>query len=225
MLLSIIRKLSGVTALFLASSGGHADIVTLLVRAGGYPDPLSQEGGTPLMAAAQAGHVSTVRTLLQAGANPRLSMWDGAGALFLAAQNGHHNIVSLLLTQPGINVDQQRRFPISKPCFACCHTLHVIRDGATPLWISAQMGHDTCVRLLLQHGAGVDLARQDGATPLFKACHKGHEEVVKEILKYNPRLGNLQVKFEEIQIYRLSTYNTILLPVSAGVFGLEIDHR
>ena len=55
------------------------------------------------------------------------------------------------------------------------------------------MGHNTCVRLLLQHGAAVDLARQDGATPLFKACHKGHEEVVKEILKYNPRLGNLQV--------------------------------
>ena len=149
------------------------------------------------MAAAQAGHGATVCALLQAGADPRLSMWDGAGPLFLAAQNGHHNIVSMLLTQPGTNVDQQRRFPTSKPCLTCFNILRVIRDGATPLWISSQMGHDTCVRLLLQHGAGVDLARQDGATPLFKACHKGHEEVVKEILKYNPRLGNLQVVTKE----------------------------
>ena len=35
----------------------------------------------------------------------------------------------------------------------------------------------------------------------------------------------LALKSEEIQISRWSTYKTILLPVSAGVFGLEIDHR
>ena len=56
------------------------------------------------------------------------------------------------------------------------------------------MGRQDCVRLLLQRGAKVDLARRDGATPLFKACHKGHESVVKEIMKYNPRLDTLQVR-------------------------------
>ena len=76
------------------------------------------------MAAAQAGHVLTVRTLLEvAGANPGLSMWDGAGPLFLAAQNNHHNIVSLLLTQPRINVDQQRRLTITNLHFVFCNIL------------------------------------------------------------------------------------------------------
>lgn len=32
-------------------------------------------------------------------------------------------------------------------------------DGATPLWIAAQMGHDHIVRMLLQHGARVDSVR------------------------------------------------------------------
>ena len=171
-----LRKLSGVTALFLASAGGHTHILPLLLAAGAEADPLSQEGGTPLMAAAQDGHLQAVETLLRSGAEPNTAMWDGASALFLAAQNGHTNIVALLLSRPGLRVDQQRR------------------DGATPLWISAQMGREGCVRLLLQHGATVDLARSDGATPLFKACHKGHESVVKEIIKYNPRLDTLQVR-------------------------------
>ena len=56
------------------------------------------------------------------------------------------------------------------------------------------MGHGECVRLLLRHGARVELARSDRATPLLRACHKGHQEVVKEILKYNPRLDTLQVR-------------------------------
>ena len=170
-----LKKLSGVTALFLASAGGHTPVLSLLLAAGAQPDPLSQEGGTPLMAAAQAGHLQAVETLLRSGAEPSTAMWDGATALFLAAQNGHTAVVSLLLSRPGLGVDQQRR------------------DGATPLWIAAQAGREDCVRLLLQHGAKVDLARSDGATPLFKACHKGHESVVREIMKYNPRLGTLQV--------------------------------
>ena len=171
-----LRKLSGVTALFLASAGGHTPVLSLLLAAGAQPAPLSQEGGTPLMAAAQAGHLQAVETLLQSGAEPDTAMWDGATALFLAAQNGHSQVVRLLLSRPGLRVDQQRR------------------DGATALWISAQLGREECVRLLLQHGAKVDLARSDGATPLFKACHKGHEGVVKEIIKYNPRLDTLQVR-------------------------------
>jgi ankyrin repeat protein len=32
-------------------------------------------------------------------------------------------------------------------------------DGASPLFIAAQMGHAECVKLLLQHGAEVDQRR------------------------------------------------------------------
>ena len=176
MYISYFRKITGVTAIFLASEGGYLDIVTKLVEAGADADPQSQEGGTPLMAAAQAGHLDVLEKLLLSGASHNACMWDGANVLFLAAQNGHARIVMNLLTIPGVQVNQQRR------------------DGATPLWIAAQMGHEDCVRLLLRGGADVDLARADGATPLFKACHKGHEEVVKEILRHKPRLDTLQVQ-------------------------------
>ena len=64
-------------------------------------------------------------------------------------------------------------------------------DGATPLWIAAQMGHDHIVAQLLKSGARVDAARHDGATALFKAAHKGHSAVVGELLRYKPSLGLL----------------------------------
>lgn len=35
-------------------------------------------------------------------------------------------------------------------------------DGASPLWIAAQMGHDHIVRVLLKNGARVDAVRCDG---------------------------------------------------------------
>lgn len=94
-------------------------------------------------------------------------------------------------------------------------------DGASPLWIASQMGHDHIVRVLLKNGARVDAVRcvsstkqvlvfakiqisffslsylhcwlQDGATPLFKASHKGFSAVVHELLKYKPNLYLLPV--------------------------------
>ena len=69
-----------------------------------------------------------------------------------------------LLDQPGLPLNTQRR------------------DGASPLWIAAQMGHEDCVRLLLRAGAKVDLARADGATPLFKACHKVNCQLFMQLL-------------------------------------------
>lgn len=91
-------------------------------------------------------------------------------------------------------------------------------DGATPLWIASQMGHDHIVKVLLQNGAYVDSVRcvssksyfpgkfsklslfQDGATPLFKASHKGHSQVVQELLKYRPNLGLLPVQNAQMKI-------------------------
>ena len=68
--LSIARKNTGVTAIFLASVGGYLDIVSTLVKAGAD----AQEGGTPLMAAAQAGHMDVVEKLLLSGADHNACM-------------------------------------------------------------------------------------------------------------------------------------------------------
>ena len=60
-----------------------------------------------------------------------------------------------------------------------------IRDGSTALERASQFGHVQVVRLLLQHGADVNI--QDcstGRTAIFVAILHGHHEIVRLLLKY-----------------------------------------
>ena len=51
--------------------------------------------------------------------------------------------------------------------------------GATAIYVACELGHTDAVKLLLDAGAPVDLAREDGDTPLFKACRDGKIDIVR----------------------------------------------
>jgi len=55
-------------------------------------------------------------------------------------------------------------------------------QGATPLFMACQQGHDEVVRMLLGEGANEEKADNSGWTPLFIACTTGHTAVVKLLL-------------------------------------------
>jgi ankyrin repeat protein len=53
-------------------------------------------------------------------------------------------------------------------------------NGATPLFVAAQNGHETVVRLLATEcQADVNQARDNGATPLLIAARKGYKTIVR----------------------------------------------
>nr|XP_034330634.1 uncharacterized protein LOC105344498 isoform X7 [Crassostrea gigas] len=56
------------------------------------------------------------------------------------------------------------------------------KNGATPLYIACQNGHNSTVQLLLSNGADLNLCDEDGTSPLFVACQNGHNSTVKLLL-------------------------------------------
>ncbi|KAL3069281.1 hypothetical protein niasHS_018006 [Heterodera schachtii] len=59
---------------------------------------------------------------------------------------------------------------------------------ATPLWVAASYGHLEFCRLLLAHGADVDLGLEEGGTPLMAACDAGHIDIVTLLVKHGANI-------------------------------------
>ena len=77
----------GWTALHYAATGGHTEIIRLLIQHYAYVDAESPNGSTPLMMAAMYGTSDAVIALLEAGADPTLRNSQGLTALDFAARN------------------------------------------------------------------------------------------------------------------------------------------
>ncbi len=143
-------------------------------------------GKDQLYFAAQKGREMIVRALLQPGADPFTEPaadinapygYDLTTPLYAACKNAHHGVVSILLqNRPPADINKSGR------------------DGATPLKVASQHGHDVVVRLLLRFGADVDKRAKDGRTPLHAAAVGGHEPVVRALLRHgaNPNAVDAQ---------------------------------
>jgi ankyrin repeat protein len=85
------------TALGCAASGGHAEVVRLLLKHGAKPNLAEVGGHTPLMHAALSGSAEAASALISAGA--RLDVADEEGgwtALMWAAMRGRLPVVKVL---------------------------------------------------------------------------------------------------------------------------------
>jgi ankyrin repeat protein len=90
----------GRTVFFLAVTNGHADVVAILLEAGGAEVSTCGEWSrTALHVAAERGHVDVVALLLDHDARMYLETRDDMGytALILAAGEGHLEVVRALL--------------------------------------------------------------------------------------------------------------------------------
>ncbi|KAI1333205.1 ankyrin repeat-containing domain protein [Xylariaceae sp. FL0255] len=133
----------GQSALSAASQVGDLDIVRLLLDHGAetelsfHPTQDKELGAnwTPLAQAATMGYTSIVRVLLEHGARTEPTATRAIVPLVVAAESGYLAIVAQLLDF-GANIDSPNK-----------------ALGRTALMVSATVGNDAIVRLLLQRGA------------------------------------------------------------------------
>lgn len=180
------RPAGGLTPLLYAARSGCLRCVAAIVEAGADVDLPTPEGVTPLLVAIDNFHFAIAHYLLDAGANAHAFDWWGRTPLYLAVDMRSIESRGLLadaLTQAealrlaerlldaGVMVDPQLNF--HRPGrgggngrFAD----ELLTTGATPL-LRAAIAHDAeAIRLLLAHGAEVDLPNVMGVTPLIAAA-------------------------------------------------------
>ena len=180
----------GETALHIATQGGFAGCVRLLLEAGADPD---REDGFYQGAAHRAvehGHADILRVLLEAGADKDKAGMGGNTLMHDAVVYGKPDCLRVLL-EAGADIAIARSSGFTASSFAaswghsdCLQMLleagankdHADICNRTLVMLAATEGHTSCVRLLLE--AGADAARPDnvGITPLAAAEEDGHQE-------------------------------------------------
>ncbi|HEY5566039.1 MAG TPA: ankyrin repeat domain-containing protein [Gammaproteobacteria bacterium] len=182
------RPTGGLTALLYAARSGCTRCVPPMLAAGADIDQPNPDGVTPLMVAIDNFRFDTAKLLLERGANPHTWDWWGRTPLYVAVDVNSYNarfgqppaaetsaldMVRLLL---GAGVNPNPQLNMHRPGRGGNSSRFVddlLTTGATPL-LRAAIGHDTeAVRLLLDHGALVDLPNVMGVTPLMAAAGMG----------------------------------------------------
>jgi ankyrin repeat protein len=179
------RPTGGLTPLLFAARSGCTECAGAVLDAGADIDRPTPDGVTPLMLAIDNLNFDTAALLLDHGANPHYADWWGRTALYLAvdmntaiaggprAGTTSMDIVERLLAA-GVDVNPQLNFHRpGRGGNTARFTDDLLTTGATPL-LRAAITHDhAAMRLLLDHGALVDLPNVMGVTPLMAAASVG----------------------------------------------------
>ncbi|KXH65986.1 hypothetical protein CSAL01_02126 [Colletotrichum salicis] len=149
------------SALEIASLGGHKDIVELLLEKLGGVARVNE----CIYNASIRGHVEIVKLLLASGVDPAISSREninGVTALDAASAGGHAQIVRILLDQ-GMDVNAKDS------------------SNMTALLRASRGGHREVVKFLLQHGADPPLTVRTIMT-LRQASSQGCKDIVELLL-------------------------------------------
>ena len=166
-----------VTPLVAALAERHFETAQLLLIHGADPNVRCYDRSTPLHAAVQSGHLKAVRKLIRYNADVNAQNCIGWTPLHFASRLVQPNIdVIRLLLKYGVEVNAQAY------------------DGSTALHEASAYGTPAVVRLLLEHGATVEVKNNIGRTAHQTISGTPRDKVHKlELLKeFSPRGSKAQ---------------------------------
>jgi ankyrin repeat protein len=178
-LVKAVRVRDGVTALMLAASNGHIDVVEALIQAGANINLQDNGGRTALDLALKKNHTAIVDFLLK-----RVAAADKE-SLIKAAASGNIERVKVLIAA-GADVDFQR-----------------VINGFTALIYAAQNGYTHIVEALLRAGANVNAKNKNGHTALMRAAEKDHPDTVAMLLQYGAQGAKELLSSGEVENVRI----------------------
>jgi 7,8-dihydropterin-6-yl-methyl-4-(beta-D-ribofuranosyl)aminobenzene 5'-phosphate synthase len=151
------------TPLHAAVSGGHLDIVDLLIAAKADVNAVDNQKRTPLHLACYDGHEEIAEKLISHGADLEAKFSNGTTPLFWAIPEGHTEVFELLVNR-GADINAKTN------------------DGANLLHTTALYGQKNMAEILIGKGADVNRTSDDGTPPINYAAARGHREVLELLI-------------------------------------------
>ena len=208
------RPVGGLTPLLYAARAACLGCVKAIVEAGADVDRPNPDGMTPMIVALDNSAPAIANYLLDHGANPHTWDWWGRTPLYVAvtmrggrdSRPGPRPPESLAfinaLVDAGVNVNAQLAF--KEPSRGGRDNRFgddLLTTGATPLLRAAQTFDNDVVRLLLEHGAQVDLPNASGVTPFMAAVGIG-SRTAAGVLGAGPPENVMKLSLETMEILR-----------------------
>ena len=156
------KNKDGETALMLASSEGHLEIVKLLIEKGADVNVKNEDGKTALTLASRYGHLEVVKYLVENGADVNSKENDGDTALYYAKTEEIKEV---------LRKAEEKSANSGKDTLNSKQLVNAVLDG-----------NFEKVQLLLKKGVDINSKDEDGDTALMIASSEGHLEIVKLLL-------------------------------------------
>jgi ankyrin repeat protein len=174
----------GVTPMGLAAEVGNDEIIKLLLDAGADADSPNPEGQTALMEVARTGNVEAAELLVKHGAKiDAKERWGGQTALMWASARRHPQMMQFLISKGAdvnarsIDRDYQRHVTAEG------RPKNLDSGGFTPLLYAARENCLSCVKVLLDNKADINLQDPDGVSPLLLATMNSNWDLAKQLIE------------------------------------------
>jgi ankyrin repeat protein len=161
------RAINGSTPLFYAAEADRAAMTRLLLDRRADPNIPGRAGLRPLAAAAYNDSEESVEFLLKRGADPNALDDEGKSAMVYAAARAYAPIVGLLIAA-GVDVNLRYSHDLTALMWAAGYDASAGVDDV-----------DATLKLLIDHGAALDLKDDRGKTAAYIALELGHERAAK----------------------------------------------